>query len=86
MYPWGVKIIDIKVSHILNKFKNRKNRSPKNKRYNVLKTQNQRIKKSKGAYCDLSSKRGCELLVDTGTYLTYIPRPMFNKIFRGYKL
>jgi len=86
--PWGVKIIDIKVSHMLNKFKNRANQSPKSnsKRYNEnLKTQNKRIKKSKGTYCDLSTKRGCELLVDTGTYLTYIPRPMFNKIFNGYK-
>ena len=87
--PWGVKIIDIKVSHMLNKFKNRANQSPKSNsnRYNEnRKTQNKRIKRSKGTYCDLSTKRGCELLVDTGTYLTYIPRPMFNKIFRGYKL
>lgn len=40
-----------------------------------------------GQFCDLNnSLKGCELLVDTGTYLTYIPRPMFEEIFKGYPL
>ncbi len=33
------------------------------------------IEKVMGRVCDISEKgKGCELLVDTGTYLTYIPR------------
>lgn len=36
--------------------------------------------------CDFNNKSGCELLVDTGTYLTYIPLKIFDKIFKGYPL
>ena len=43
-----------------------------------------------GQFCELDSKKGCELLIDTGTYLTYIPYKMFDvkwiyikKIFKG---
>ena len=32
-----------------------------------------------GNYCVLGDKnKACELLVDTGTYLTYIPREIFK--------
>lgn len=34
-----------------------------------------------GDFCDLENKRGCELLIDTGTYLTYIPVAIFDVIF-----
>jgi hypothetical protein len=31
-----------------------------------------------GSICNISDRgKGCELLIDTGTYLTYIPRKMF---------
>ncbi len=34
--------------------------------------------RKKGDVCELgTNSKGCELLVDTGTYLTYIPRKMF---------
>lgn len=39
-----------------------------------------------GDICDLNNKRGCELLIDTGTYLTYIPIKLFDKIFKGYSI
>ena len=41
---------------------------------------------SKGQHCDLNSPKGCELLIDTGTYLTYIPRKMFETIFKNYSI
>ena len=37
------------------------------------------LAKTMGSVCDISDKgKGCELLVDTGTYLTYIPKKMFE--------
>jgi len=33
----------------------------------------------KGQFCELKQGgKGCELLIDTGTYLTYIPRKIFE--------
>ena len=40
------------------------------------------LAKTMGSVCDISDKgKGCELLVDTGTYLTYIPRKFFHVLF-----
>ena len=40
------------------------------------------LEKAMGRACDISEKgKGCELLVDTGTYLTYIPRKFFHVSF-----
>jgi len=39
------------------------------------------MEKSRGQFCDLRGdpkSKGCELLIDTGTYLTYIPRHIFE--------
>lgn len=29
-------------------------------------------------------KEGCELLIDTGTYLTYVPREMYKHFFKNF--
>lgn len=29
-------------------------------------------------------KNGCELLIDTGTYLTYVPREMYKHFFKDF--
>lgn len=29
-------------------------------------------------------KEGCELLIDTGTYLTYVPREMYKHFFKDF--
>jgi hypothetical protein len=44
------------------------------------------ITENLGMFCNLNTNKGCELLVDTGTYMTFIPRPMFYQIFKGYSI
>lgn len=36
------------------------------------------MSKTMSEICDFNNKSGCELLVDTGTYLTYIPLKIFD--------
>jgi len=71
------KIKDIKEIITLVSFKLRNKKSSKKNLHRIFKKYNSETKNPCGS-------EGCELLIDTGTYLTYVPREMYKHFFRNF--
>jgi hypothetical protein len=90
--PWSVRMSDIVIQSNKRFARRRRNRSSYlelssskfSSKQKSQKTLKMMLRKYRGASKNPCGKEGCELLIDTGTYLTYVPREMYKHFFKDF--